>query len=256
MKFKIFIILILIIFLFNNIKSQEIVKSGNKNTYLLNVLQLKAIGNGYTDNTYVSFNQNATQNYDNQYDVLKLFGINAAPQIYSIINDTLPLSINTVPFPVNNYIVQIGFNVGKDTTYIIKAIGVDSFPSFPVIFLEDTKNSLFINLSQQSTYSFNASTTDSINRFKLHFTSSTPSPLINNSGNIKFVIFNHKLFIYNNKNEFITKSELYEISGKLIHTANHNTDGNIIINLPDKFYFYIVNIFTYDRVYCKKIIIN
>jgi hypothetical protein len=133
-----------------------------------NTLKLKIAGNGYSDETIIYFNPMATTGFDPGYDAYKLMGIMAAPQLYSII-DCCKLSINALPELYNSMIVQLGFRVGVNTNYTITATGVYTFATDTIIFLEDTKENQFINLTTDSVFSFSGVTTDDTERFKLHF---------------------------------------------------------------------------------------
>jgi hypothetical protein len=133
-----------------------------------NTLKLKIAGNGYSDETIIYFIPQATTGFDPGYDAYKLMGIMAAPQLFSII-DCCKLSINALPEIYNSMTVQLGFRVGVNTNYTVTASGVSTFGADTTIFLEDTKENQFINLTTDSVYTFSGVTTDDEERFKLHF---------------------------------------------------------------------------------------
>ncbi len=230
---------------------QTLFAQSAKNPAINDVLTLKVNGNNYQDNAYIIFNNNATLCYDSQYDVKKLFGLYAAPQFYSIVCDSVLLSINSLPFPIGNYSIQLGLNIGKDTVYTITASGVADFTNNPVILLEDTKLLTFINLLQQPVYIFSALTSDSVKRFKVHFTSSTDIADVKKA-EISIYADKGKIFIQNKGIEIIQSIEVFDISGRLIKRIN--SDKNfIILDMEKSANICIIRILTNKSIYSKKL---
>jgi hypothetical protein len=145
-------------------QENESLSSGKFN----NLLKLTATGNGYSDQTIVVFNPQATPGFDPQFDAYKLQGSNAAPQLYSIIPG-INLSINALPEILINLDVQLGFKVGFTNNYVITATELTSFDASVTIYLYDTKDSVLIDLKTNPVYSFIAAPGDNIQRFKLYF---------------------------------------------------------------------------------------
>ena len=72
-----------------------------------NFVKLKIEGNGYSDEILLRANEGAESSFDTKYDAYKLWGIEEAPQLFSIVgNDNL--SINTVPEFAEGTIIPIG----------------------------------------------------------------------------------------------------------------------------------------------------
>ncbi|MBC8488465.1 MAG: hypothetical protein H8D45_20755 [Bacteroidetes bacterium] len=147
--------------LFNDIKSL-------KSPLTDDLLILTAVGNGYSDQTIIIFIPDATAGFDSDYDAYKLPGIYAAPQLYSII-PCCNLAVNALPEITTNLEVQLGFEVGYDTTYTISATCLYTFDPSVTIHMEDTKDNVFINLMTDSVYTFTANPSDDPERFKLYF---------------------------------------------------------------------------------------
>ena len=61
-----------------------------------NQRSIKADANGYTDITHVAFKSDATDDFDLQTDGLKMFGLEDAPQLYSL-SANQKYSINSLP---------------------------------------------------------------------------------------------------------------------------------------------------------------
>lgn len=249
---KLYFLILLIITSFYH---HSIVAQNNKNTNLNDVLSLKIIGNGYQDNLYIAFNQNATAGYDGQYDVMKLFGIYAAPQFYSIAFDTLNLSINSLPFPIGNFTVQLGLMVGKDTSYSISATGANSFTNYPIVLLEDTKTMSIVNLVQQPNYTFNALTTDSVKRFKVHFSNSTHI-LSENKSEIQIFTIKNTVYINSLNDEKILSVKISDLMGRKVKDIKTNYERNFTSHLQINPSVYFIYVKTNKSEYSKKIIIN
>ena len=132
------------------------------------LLTLETEGNGYSDETFIQLDSNATSNFDWQYDAYKLFGITQSPQIYSLISDTFA-SINVLPYTGPNTVVPLGFRVGAVGNYSIIAHGISSFTYVTSIFLKDAKENTWQNLMADSIYSFTSNPFDDPNRFFIYF---------------------------------------------------------------------------------------
>jgi Fe-S cluster biogenesis protein NfuA len=136
------------------------------------MLTLSIAGNNYSDKTYVGFNPEATANFDQAFDAYKRSGIDAAPQLYSIIPGE-KAAVNTLPDYNTNPNVPLGLKVGAATTYTLTVEGISSFdPQLPIR-LDDLKLGTSQDLRAYPTYSFTASPGDAENRFRLRFASAT-----------------------------------------------------------------------------------
>ena len=163
-----FISFILSFMIIQNVYGQSF-KDNKSLKDLDDLLNLTVVGNGYSDQTIILFIPGATEGFDSEYDAYKLTGIYAAPQFYSII-PCCNLAVNALPPPVStNYWVQMGFDVGYDTTYTITASGFNSFNPFITFHLLDSRDNVLINLLTDSVYTFTANPDDCSKRFRLYF---------------------------------------------------------------------------------------
>ncbi len=134
-----------------------------------NLLKLTAVGNGYSDQTIIVFIPDATAGFDPSYDAYKLMGIYEAPQLYSII-PCCKLAVNALPTPIStDYFVQMGFDVGAETSYTISATELYTFDPAVTIHLLDIRDNVLIDLKTDSVYTFNASPDDYSLRFRVYF---------------------------------------------------------------------------------------
>jgi hypothetical protein len=139
-----------------------------------NVLDIKADANGYSDEAFVHFNNDATAGFDSKYDAFKFWGMVNAPQIYYKIS-SYNLSINELPFE-GNETLDLGFKCGIDGNYTLTGLGMESFDAATPIKLEDLKTHSTQDLRLNPVYSFNYATDDIEARFRLHFKSAYDVP--------------------------------------------------------------------------------
>jgi trimeric autotransporter adhesin len=137
-------------------------------TTVPDLLTLEIKGNGYCDQMLVHFDQHATEGFDAEYDAFKLFGIDAAPQLYSMIPD-IKLAGNVLSAVEKNPVIQIGLQVGAATTYKLTAGELESFASGTSFYLEDLLSNKTVKLNDTPVYSFTATPEDVEHRFNLHF---------------------------------------------------------------------------------------
>jgi surface protein len=180
------------------------------------MLSLSISGNGYSDKTYVRFDEAATENFDQALDAYKLSGLDEAPQLYSILPGE-KVAINTLPSLTANQYVPLGLRVGIETNYTLNVQGISSFdPSVPII-LEDLKLSTSQDLRLNPVYSFTASPTDAENRFRLSFATVTGLNLPEAS-DIKISTKNGIIHV-NCKGTISGKVYVYSTSGQLLATS-------------------------------------
>jgi len=135
-------------------------------------LNLIVSSSNYSDEIIISTNENATSVFDEQFDAYKLYGINNAPQLYSITEEEI-LSINQLPMINNRIDVPVGFLPGNPESHVIVCNGIDSFDESVSISLEDLQENITINLRVDPTYTFFASPSNDPNRFVLHINANT-----------------------------------------------------------------------------------
>jgi len=133
-------------------------------------LVAKISGNNYSDQATVRFNSGSTGNFDQSYDAYKLWGLNEAPQLYSILPDEIA-AVNTLPSIESNSIVPLGLKVGAETTYTLTFEGMESFDAQVPLRLDDLKLGISKDLRTDPVYSFTAAPGDNENRFRLRFAS-------------------------------------------------------------------------------------
>ncbi len=137
-----------------------------------NVTELKITAtnnaNGLVDATTVGFNENATKDFDSQYDADKLPGALTRHTLYTGTIERW-MSVNTFRSIEETNGVPVGMEPGVNGTYTFTFDGINSFDATSYITLEDKKLNVFHDV-RSGAYTFDANASDNWNRFVLHFT--------------------------------------------------------------------------------------
>jgi hypothetical protein len=133
--------------------------------FVEDLLVLKVEGNGFSDQTYIHFNPDATQGFDHDFDAYKLSGIEAAPQLYTKTGDTR-LSINELPYSNEEIAIPLSLKIGKDGQYTI-SVAQNTFWETVDISLKDLQTQITYDLRTTPQLTINHSTTNSPDRFLL-----------------------------------------------------------------------------------------
>jgi hypothetical protein len=136
---------------------------------LPNVLRILSQANGFSDETVVRFNNEATSNYDGTWDAFKLAGDENHPVLGTVSSDDRFLSINCLLFTGQEVIVPVSFAYTNATSVTFTASGMESFAANVPIYLEDLTLSRMINLRQEPVYTFSYDPSEPDSRFRLHF---------------------------------------------------------------------------------------
>jgi len=152
-----------------------------KSSSINNLLKLNVIKEGLSTKTVVYFNQNATNEFDGEFDAYQLFAPwSRAPQIYSITTgNKTKLSISTLPeTEMENTSVPLGIMSVDGGNSVIN---LEEFNGFDLIhvYLEDLDLNEMKNLRNISGYNFNLTPGYVSDRFVLHFTENN-TPVLEN----------------------------------------------------------------------------
>jgi len=129
------------------------------------LLVLQVAGNGFTNETRIYFNEEATNEHDRLFDAYKIVTSSnpLLPQIYSITPTDVKLGINGLP---EVSLIPVGMIAGSPGEYTISAIETSEFEN---VVLEDLVEGTKTNLLTGS-YTFTTGINEPENRFIVHFT--------------------------------------------------------------------------------------
>jgi len=219
----------------------------------LNTLQLDVTGNEYYDAMFVNFNEQSTEEFDVNYDVDKIFGLDEAPQIYAVITGK-QLSINSLPNIGDDRIVNIGFECSVNTTFNINVNGMEGFDEDTEFYLEDLKEGTVQNLKENPQYSFTSEVSNDPSRFLLHF--GNPSAIEETATEfVKIYSYNDVIHILNPAQ---AKMNIYvcDILGRNI--IKKEDCGTEVIHLQPQVErgYYIVKVQSGNQVMQKKVFLQ
>ena len=230
-------------------------------------LSLKIKGAGFSDETIVRFNDEALDELD-LFDAEKLYSYNVqVPQIYTKINDNLPLAVNTLTNLDRNLSVPVYFNakVAGDYTIDFKLMNF----KLPVnIYLEDQNTGNMTDLNAES-YTFNTSQVEDDNRFILHFipftkidqeTSDTNKTTtgIEEFDNEKFNIYTSGKTVYIKANDMVEDGlvKIFDVRGREIKSGKFDNNVTNSYYMGTATGYYIVSVFENGKVNSRKVLIR
>lgn len=133
------------------------------------VLRIKAIAGGLTDEAVVRFSGLASTQAEGERDAWKMPGLENAPQLYTLSSDDEQLSINTLPYSQEAYTVPLTFSLNQTTGARLEFSNTESFDPSVSIYLRDVKTGQTMNLRESNTYNFTYTVTDDRERFEVLF---------------------------------------------------------------------------------------
>ncbi|MCD4698765.1 MAG: T9SS type A sorting domain-containing protein, partial [Bacteroidales bacterium] len=217
-----------------------------------NSIRLDVIGNEYQDAIFVCFNEQATNGYDGEYDVRKIYGLDEAPQLYSIIPEDI-LSINSLS-ELNEYrIVPLGFECDALAVFTIEASEIESFEEFITIYLEDIKEGTLHNLSNNPLYTFTHEIGDDPARFLLHF--GEPNGY-NEPGEQSVRIYSNEDIVYVHQPAGLQADiVICNIMGQEIKREKVNNNELVRMKVANGTGYYVVKVKTSTQLFTQKVFI-
>lgn len=133
-----------------SITFKEAIKSANNNALWIkstavenqSIIRIQIAGNGYTDETVIALNDDATSGYEGTHDAMKFYSINEdAPGIATVLytdTDTTDLSINSISKNVGDQVsILMKAPVSADGTYTLSITEFKNVDESACLVLED-----------------------------------------------------------------------------------------------------------------------
>ncbi len=197
------------------------------NQDLRNALRISADANGYHDEIYIGFNESASDRYEPERDVKKLYGLEEAPQLYSY-GDGEKLSINLLKPEIRGKQVTIGFHTKTSSAFKLSFEGIDQFDLALPIYLVDFKTGEIYDLHQTNTLTLNYDPLDDPARFKLCFgENALPDPTA--SGQVRIYAFGQTVTVHSSSDE-IHELMIFDFLGKRVYSTQYLSTGSVKIN--------------------------
>lgn len=171
-----------------------------------NLLVIKAAGSDGADQTQISFNPNATANYDKDYDALKfIISSKVRPQIFTFGGDFM-LSVNQLP---DTGVMDLFVQAAIDGIF---TLSVDKNVGFDFVVLEDLIWDTKIDLLNQD-YPFEYFTTDEQYPFKLYFNKEALNPP--SEGDIQIYYYPESIVVKSSKLIDFAYITFYDLAGRV-----------------------------------------
>ena len=199
-------------------------RSANNTTLALSKLILTSPSNNA--NTSIYFIDGMTRGLDDGYDAGSYQGVSGEFSIFTILledNEGLDIAIQSLPYSdFNDVVIPLGVKAVVEGQLTIGLDSNSSLPSNVNVYLEDTQENT-LTLLNTSDYVFTP-TNDLIGlgRFFLRYSSETLSLSTDNNLNdlIIYTNDNHKDIIIKGILTAATKTDLYDIQGRLVLSKN------------------------------------
>jgi hypothetical protein len=135
----------------------------------IQLLRIRATGNGLSDEAVVRFREMATPGADPEYDAWKFTGTEGAPQLFTLSTDNEPLTISALPILDEFTIVPLNFEMTVSKPVTLTFSNLESFDVSTSVYLKDELTNQTINLRNQPVYTVNHNPENDASRFKLVF---------------------------------------------------------------------------------------
>jgi hypothetical protein len=201
-----------------------------------NLLRMQLIGGAGADEFVLYFDQNATNDYDVNYDAVKFLSETAGiPNIYTNI-DSLKVSINVLNALNHDMVIPMGIVAKTAGNYQVNVLEQANFAPTSMLFLEDRTLGIWSDLRTTSQYTVNLPVGEHNGRFFLHF-----RPAVNvQVANETCQQADGSVVISNNSTEQQWTASLLNTAGQVVAqssganiTFNNLNDGTYTLRLTD-----------------------
>jgi hypothetical protein len=217
---------------------------------------------GYKSEAIVRFTEEATNNYDIEWDGEFWESQNSdATSIRSVTEDGVQSSVNM--FNTNSLLsgsmfsVPLKFDCGYTSQYSLDFSGFESFDYGTEIYLEDNQAGTdWIYLNDNPIYSFDAAEYQSPDRFILHFFGPTDIDEIDDVATVDIFSSGQYAYIRNNTEEKIKMIYVYNLASELVMSTKMAESQKFAgFWVSDQIGYYIVKVVTDRSIYTEKVLI-
>ncbi|NPA67182.1 MAG: M6 family metalloprotease domain-containing protein [Chlorobi bacterium] len=224
-----------------------------------NFIRLKVSKNGYNDETIVKFSEDASDNFDNEFDAYKMFTMDSnVPQIYTKYANGITFSINTLNTLEEE---QKSVNLAVEQAEGDYTVSVTEFNFDDIkVYFKDNLNNTLNEIGLNDVINITSDESDKDGRFELVFEKSTSSntdaarkatvSLFPNPNKGSF-----KLYVNNAPGKYMI--QISDISGKVVRRYGYSnaSSADINLNTAPGVYFIKIN-FENGSYTVKKIIVE
>ena len=216
---------------------------------------------GYNSEAIVRFTENATNNYDIEWDGEFWESQNSdATSVRSVTEDGIQASVNMFSLESlsagSMFSVPVKFDCGYTTQYTLDFSGFESFEYGTEVYLEDIQTGdEWVYLNDNPVYTFDAAEYQGSDRFILHFFGPTGIDE-NKVDDIQIYSYERNAFVKNNGNEKIKIVYVFNMASELMMKLRvpENQKLNRFF-VSDQRGYYIIKVITNENVYTEKVLI-
>jgi hypothetical protein len=214
-------------------------------------LSLQVTGNNFNDQTIIHFNEQATTDFDGNYDAFKLMSANMqVPMIYTENEENTQFAINGLPQVEEGTSIPVSLRIGADGTYTVEA-NINEIETN--IFLEDLFTGTSTKLNETSSYTFTASKGDNPNRFLLHF-GLVGLDENDSQGSLRAYTYNNTLYVQNSLEA--ANLRILDLQGRLLIEKQLNGQGLQSLPLDFPAGVYVVQLLNSNTQKSVKVIVE
>lgn len=189
--------------------------------------------NGKKDKTWLGFDANASDYYDNSWDAERFDGEADMPKLYTTLGES-KMSINMMDELTGSRSVPLYFEAAENGTYQLNFSLIESFVN-DTIFLVDLLTNTEQDIRLNPVYSFNAVSGDDPMRFKLEFNSDLVGLSEATQQNQPVISVNTSGLRINwpNKTEAFSSIRITDLSGRILGQYQSNHSSTLEIETSD-----------------------
>ena len=220
------------------------------------VIKLQVSSNGYSDETTLMTQSNASENYDQMVDAKKLLdGLTPAIQLFTVSADNTPLAINAMDKFNTEQIIPLQVIAQTAGEINIKLAVEELSGVYEDIYLEDATSGTFTDLKAKGSYKALVGQGNSGSRFFLHFAKPTTTTAVATELNVYSA--NNTVFV-NLPSESNGTIEVVDMAGKTIYTSNFNgKSGRVSFTVPNAVVGnYLVKLTSNGKVVSQKVMLS
>jgi hypothetical protein len=194
-------------------------------------------GNYYSDEYLVYFNENATEQFDSEFDAYKMMNDATVPSLYSYSTDG-EYAINCLPSDIGNKTIPLQLSIGSDSLSTWTA-NITGFEEDDSVVLEDRLLGTSQELTTNPTYTIQLSKGTYKNRFYLKYTgqqktvTGTTGAASTNSGIEIGTSQQNVVVLFTDQNPGNANIAIYDAVGNKVYEAQNanTTSGKINVDL-------------------------
>ena len=229
-------------------------KEGNAE---INTLRITSQANSYSDEIVLRFIEGADEDFDSDWDAMKLKGGDLIPNIYTTSADQTKLSINSLPVILDNLAIPIAFEWLDNGNASLNFEGIETLESDKSLILEDLLTGSTIDLWEQPVYDFTHETGNIPERFLLRFLGPTGNGEFDtNAGETKVWVDRNQIRFMVPDNQDFGTVDLFDIRGRRLVNKQFYGDQLFTLDGPDGSSVVLLRVTTKSKVYTQKVIID